>query len=159
MTERKPANVDFETWIDKQIRVAQERGDFDDLPGAGEPLPRGRDDENWWLRGYLEREGASGEALLPTPLRLRREAERLRSEAADYPSERALRETAEELNRQIAQWLRAPTGPRVHIGPIDVEELAALHRGTRCDAPATAAEPSRRASEPRKAWWRRLLGR
>jgi hypothetical protein len=28
----------FESWIDKQIREAQERGDFDNLRGAGKPL-------------------------------------------------------------------------------------------------------------------------
>ncbi len=28
----------FESWIDKQIREAQERGDFDNLRGAGQPL-------------------------------------------------------------------------------------------------------------------------
>lgn len=28
----------FESWIDRQIREAQERGEFDDLPGAGEPI-------------------------------------------------------------------------------------------------------------------------
>lgn len=159
MTERKPANVDFETWIDKQIRVAQERGDFDDLPGSGKPLPTGGDDENWWLRGYLEREGVSGEALLPPPLRLRREAERLRSEAAEYPSERALRDTAEELNRRIVEWLRAPNGPRVHIGPVDVDELAAQWQRARRCAPATPAEPARQDADQRKPWWRTMLGR
>lgn len=29
---------DWENWIDQQIREAQERGDFDNLPGAGKPL-------------------------------------------------------------------------------------------------------------------------
>jgi DnaJ family protein C protein 28 len=29
---------DWETWIDQQIRQAQERGDFDNLPGKGKPL-------------------------------------------------------------------------------------------------------------------------
>lgn len=29
---------DWEHWIDQQIREAQERGDFDNLPGAGKPL-------------------------------------------------------------------------------------------------------------------------
>ena len=28
----------FEGWIDRQIRQAQERGDFDNLPGKGKPL-------------------------------------------------------------------------------------------------------------------------
>ncbi len=29
----------FESWIDRQIRQAQERGDFDNLRGHGKPLP------------------------------------------------------------------------------------------------------------------------
>lgn len=29
---------DWENWIDQQIRDAQERGEFDDLPGKGQPL-------------------------------------------------------------------------------------------------------------------------
>jgi Domain of unknown function (DUF1992) len=39
MTERKPAGTSWESWIDSQIRVAQEQGAFDNLPGAGKPLP------------------------------------------------------------------------------------------------------------------------
>ena len=40
MTKRKPSGTSFETWIDRQIREAEERGAFDDLAGAGKPLPR-----------------------------------------------------------------------------------------------------------------------
>ncbi len=29
---------DWESWVDQQIREAQERGDFDNLPGTGKPL-------------------------------------------------------------------------------------------------------------------------
>lgn len=58
MTERKPPEVSFESWIDKQIRLAQERGDFDNLPGAGKPIPLSGDvdDELWWVKSYLRRE-------------------------------------------------------------------------------------------------------
>lgn len=37
MKERKSSR-DWESWIDQQIREAQERGEFDDLPGKGRPL-------------------------------------------------------------------------------------------------------------------------
>ncbi|WNI16501.1 DnaJ family domain-containing protein [Actinacidiphila sp. ITFR-21] len=39
MTERKPPGVSFESWTDKQIREAEARGAFADLPGVGKPLP------------------------------------------------------------------------------------------------------------------------
>ena len=31
-----------ESWVEKQIREAQERGEFDNLPGAGKPLSGAR---------------------------------------------------------------------------------------------------------------------
>src|SRR5260370_598137 len=79
MTERKPPEISFASWIDQQINEAAERGAFDNLPGAGKPLPnRGEaDDGQAWLREDLRREGVSAEELLPTPLRLRTEVERL----------------------------------------------------------------------------------
>ena len=61
MTERKPFGVSWETWIDRQIREGMERGDFDHLPGHGQPI-RGLDrpdDELWWVREKLRREGVS----------------------------------------------------------------------------------------------------
>ena len=48
----------YESWIDRQIREAQERGEFDNLRGAGKPIKGlgGREDENWWIKGLIERE-------------------------------------------------------------------------------------------------------
>jgi DnaJ homologue, subfamily C, member 28, conserved domain len=50
MTERKPPGTSWETWIEAQIRVAREQGAFDNLPGAGKPLPYlGQEyDPDWW---------------------------------------------------------------------------------------------------------------
>jgi DnaJ family protein C protein 28 len=36
--EQKRGPRDWESWIDQQIREAQERGEFDNLPGKGKPL-------------------------------------------------------------------------------------------------------------------------
>jgi len=36
--DRKPASRDWESWIDQQIREAQEQGAFDNLPGKGHPI-------------------------------------------------------------------------------------------------------------------------
>ena len=53
MTERKPVNLSFTSWIDQQIDEASQRGAFDDLPGAGQPLPRRAvgDAAQAWLQG------------------------------------------------------------------------------------------------------------
>lgn len=47
----------FETHIDRVIREAVERGEFDDLPGEGKPVPGAgtKDDEGWWLRKWVKR--------------------------------------------------------------------------------------------------------
>jgi hypothetical protein len=48
----------YESSIDRQLREATERGEFENLAGAGKPLPdHGRDyDEDWWVKDWLERE-------------------------------------------------------------------------------------------------------
>ncbi len=47
----------FESHVDRLIREAKERGDFDDLPGTGKPIPGAgiKDDEMWWVRRWLKR--------------------------------------------------------------------------------------------------------
>ena len=153
-----------ETLVERRIRLAQERGDFDNLPGKGKPLPlEGPDDEDWWVRGYLRREGLSAEPLLPTPLQLRREVERLPGTVAELRDEAQVRQVARALNRRIAEWLRAPVGPAVPVGPVDVDAVVARWRTDR------AALLERRAAErraadadvtpPRRRWWRRRTER
>jgi hypothetical protein len=127
---RKPAGMSFTSWIDQQVREAEERGAFDSLPGAGKPLPRRResDDGMTWLREYLRREGISPEEMLPTPLRLRKEIERLAETVGDLPSEQAVRDEAAALNRQIADWRRIPEGPPIYVRMVDADTLAARWR-------------------------------
>ena len=77
MTQRKPAGIKFESWIDRQIRQAAERGEFEDLPGHGAPLadldkPY---DEMWWVKRKLRDEQLS---YLPPSLALRKDAREVR---------------------------------------------------------------------------------
>ncbi|KIQ17052.1 J-domain-containing protein, partial [Rhodococcus sp. MEB064] len=115
MTQRKPWDISVQTWVDRQIREAQEKGAFDDLPGLGKPIPPSSTDELSWVRGYLERENLPGDALLPTPLRLRKEVERLPETLRDVRSEEQVRAVVKDLNARIMDWLRAPVGPQVPI--------------------------------------------
>lgn len=161
MTERKPANLDFESWIDKQIREATERGEFQNLPGAGKPIPRGSDDENWWLTGYLRKEGVSGDALLPPSLLLRRDIERLPEVVRELNSERAVRETVRELNKRVVDWLRLPHGPYVRIAPVDTEEIVAQWRAERKPKRPSAPTATPARSQPNRTpgRWRALFRR
>ncbi|WP_344318645.1 DUF1992 domain-containing protein, partial [Actinocatenispora thailandica] len=123
----------YESLIDQQIREATERGEFADLPGAGKPL-RNLDatkDELWWLREYIAREGLSSDALLPPALQLRREIERLPETVRGALSEQNVRETVSGLNRRIADYLKAPTGPAMPVAPVDADTVVARWRADR----------------------------
>src|SRR5690349_20812565 len=141
MTERKPPGVPFESWVDKQIRDAERRGDFAQLPGAGKPLPAGTDtsyDELWWVKQKMAREGLS---VLPPTLALRKEAEDALAAAYAAPSERIARKLVTEVNVKIRDMMfRPPPGPPLGMKPYDVEEVVARWREGR--ASAAADEPS-----------------
>ncbi|MTE13447.1 DnaJ family domain-containing protein [Nocardia aurantiaca] len=160
MTERKPPGLSFESWIDKQVREATERGEFDNLRGAGQPIPSGAADEDWWLRSYLKREGVGADALLPESIVLRRERERIQETVRDMPSEREVRETVTSLNDRIVSYLRMPSGPHVPIGPLKVDEVVQTWRGERDAARAarTSAVPTPASTSEQtvgRRWWRR----
>ncbi len=74
MTERKPAGASVETWIDAQIRDAQERGAFENLPGTGKPIPDLDQpyDPNRWIKQKIRAEGLPTEALLPAVIATKR---------------------------------------------------------------------------------------
>lgn len=135
MAERKPLRVSFESWVETQIRGAYERGEFENLAGAGKPIPRGGGDD-WWVRGYLEREGLSADDLLPEPLRLRKDIERLPETVRTARTEREVRDEVARLDRRIAAWLRDPSGPRIPIRRVDADEVVARWRADRASAPA-----------------------
>jgi len=58
----------YESSIDRQLREAAERGEFDNLPGAGRPLPgHGKEyEDDWWVKDWLQREGANAAVIPPT---------------------------------------------------------------------------------------------
>ncbi|MEU2419545.1 DUF1992 domain-containing protein [Streptomyces sp. NPDC007851] len=140
MTERKPPGVPFESWVDKQIRDAQRRGEFDRLPGAGEPLPAVTDapyDELWWVKRKMAREGL---VLLPPTLALRKEAEDALAAALAAPSERIVRKIITEVNAKIRDMMfKPPPGPPLGRKPYDVEQVVREWRERR--AAAGTAEP------------------
>ncbi|GAA2284775.1 DUF1992 domain-containing protein [Streptomyces hawaiiensis] len=134
MTERKPPGVDFESWVDKQIRDAETRGEFDRLPGVGEPLPREIEstyDELWWVKRKMAREGFS---VLPPSLALRKEAEDALEAALAAPSERIVRKIIDEVNVKIRDMMfKPPPGPPLGKKPYDVEDVVRQWRERRAD--------------------------
>jgi len=154
MTERKPLGTSFETWIDKQIREATERGDFNNLPGAGKPLAGANQpyDGDWWLKDWLRREGAPSDALLPTPLLLRKKIAELRETVRPLRAEDKVRAVVADLNDQVRAWWRSSIGPQIHVGLVNVDEIVEQWRADRAEIeqPAPTAEPVR----TKRRWWR-----
>ncbi|MFF8862206.1 DUF1992 domain-containing protein [Streptomyces sp. NPDC015139] len=143
MTERKPPGVPFESWVDRQIRDAQARGEFERLPGAGEPLPTELEsgyDELWWVRRKMAREGL---AVLPPALALRKEAEDALVAAYAAPSERIARKIVEDVNVRIRDMMfKPPPGPPLGKKPYDVEEVVREWRQRRAAATGEVPGPS-----------------
>ena len=116
----------YESWVDRQIREAIERGEFDNLPGQGRPIKglNGRDDENWWVKAYLEREQLP--LPLPTSLALRKEVMTLPETLADITDEKSVREIVADLNHRIAEsYRRRLDGPPIIVRLVDVEQAVA----------------------------------
>ncbi|MDR1767264.1 MAG: DUF1992 domain-containing protein [Propionibacteriaceae bacterium] len=127
-----PVTPPFETWADRQIRLAQERGEFDNLPGAGRPLRmRYPNDPDWWVKQKLEDEDLR--EVLPTPLALRRAKQDLQTTLADVRSEAEARQVVDQLNDQIKTAMRNPSvgGPQIIVGLVDADAAIAQWRARR----------------------------
>jgi hypothetical protein len=123
VTDRKPPGVGFGTWVERQIREATERGEFDDLPGAGKPIPDLDEphDELWWVKGKLRREHF---AYLPPTVALRKEAEAALEAADRAATEDEVRQIVAAINRKIADGNRkAASGPPLNLTPFDADRV------------------------------------
>lgn len=133
MTQRKPPGTSWESWIDAQIRVAMEEGAFDNLPGAGKPLPNldQEYDPLWWVKQLARREQIS---MLPPALELLRKVERELATIEKLPDEASVRRRVAELNVEITKVnATVVEGPPTRLGPLDVDQVAARWRRT-CSA-------------------------
>jgi hypothetical protein len=131
MTERKPAGVRFESWIESQIRAAERAGDFDDLPGKGRPDPNLElgGDPLWWTKKLMKREGVG---VLPPALELRREVEVMREELTKLKGEGLVRERIRRLNERIRRVNSTSiSGPPTTVAPLDEEALVERWRESR----------------------------
>jgi hypothetical protein len=123
MTQRKPAGVSWESWVDGLINQARDRGDFDNLPGSGKPIAslEHSTDELWWVRQLLKREGIS---VIAPSLALRKAVEDILERVPTMKSEGQVRETLTEINTRIREANRVPLdGPPSSLMPLDIERV------------------------------------
>jgi Domain of unknown function (DUF1992) len=141
------------TWVDLQIRQAQERGEFDNLPGAGKPIEGlgGQHDPDWWLKKLVERERI---AVLPPSIALRKEDAELDDRLDKINVERDVRREIEDFNeRVIRARYSLSAGPPLITMPRDVDTTVEAWRERREARRVLRTEP---AAPPRKRhWWNR----
>ena len=135
MTKRKPPGTSWETWIDAQIRVAAEAGAFDNLPGAGKPLPNfGQEyDPLWWQKQLVRREQIT---VLPPSLELLRKVEKELAAIETLDDEASVRRRVSALNVEIAKVnATVLEGPPTRLGTLDVDQVVARWRRARSSKP------------------------
>ena len=139
-----------QTWVDLQIRQAMERGDFDDLPGAGKPIPDlgSQHDPDWWVKQLVERERITG--VLPAALQLRKDDLELDDLLDRLTSESEVRRELDDFNRRVVHARRQlEGGPPVITPTRDVDAEVGRWRERRARR-HTGSEAPRRP-EPRRS--------
>jgi hypothetical protein len=131
MTERKPPEISWETWTEAQIRLAMEDGAFNNLPGAGKPLPNfGQEyDPLWWQKQLVQREQIN---VLPPSLELLRKVEGELATIEKLHDEATVRGRVAALNIEIAKVnATVVEGPPTRLGALNVDQVVAQWRRTR----------------------------
>jgi len=135
------------------IQQAMRRGDFENLPGAGKPLPGigdGRHDPDWWIRRKIEREQLRG--LGPAALTLRTEDAELEDRLDELTRADDVRAALEDFNARVIEARRQLLGgPPVITQPRDVDrELAAWQERRAARAAERAEQPAPEPARPRR---------
>ncbi len=152
-------------WVDLQIQQAMQRGEFDNLPGAGKPIQGlgEQHDPDWWLKKLVEREKIS---VLPPALQLRKDDAELDARLDRHTAESEVRRELEEFNARVMRARYTPidgpplvTMPRDVDGEIDAwrERRLARRRAAEAERRATSGGAAERsgAERPKRRWFRR----
>jgi Domain of unknown function (DUF1992) len=125
----------LESLVEKQIREAQERGEFDNLPGSGKPLDLGApDDPDWWVKRLIEREQLDMTGAMPPVIGLRKEGAAFPESLRELRTEESVRAVLEDYNRRVRlDRLRPAEGPFPPIlaRTVDVDEMVQRWRELR----------------------------
>jgi len=145
-------------WVDMQVRRAIERGDFENLPGAGKPIRNlgATHDPDWWVKSLIEREKITG--VLPPALALRKEDADFESVLDAEVTEAAVREHVDDFNRRVVAARRQLLGgPPVVTRTRDVDEELTAWRARRTERQERLRrqrQQSAAVAEPRsRRWW------
>jgi len=129
---RRVRPEDRAMYVDAVIDQAIRRGEFDDLPLAGKPIPglTGTHDPDWWLRSVIEREQLTG--LGPPAMLLKQEDRELDDRLDRELDETTVREILADFNARVVDARRQLLGgPPVVTPTRDVDHEVARWRARR----------------------------
>ncbi|QIK75113.1 DUF1992 domain-containing protein [Nocardioides piscis] len=146
-------------WVEQQLRVAFERGDFDDLPGAGKPIEGlgTEHDPDWWIKKLIERERLS---VLPPALQLRKDDAELDGLLDRLGSEREVHRAVDDFNARVRRArMQLEGGPPVVTPLRDPDAEVEAWRGRRESRIRANRAALRAAEEADRSAGRRWFGR
>jgi hypothetical protein len=146
-------------YVDVVVDQAMRRGEFDNLPLHGKPIPglTGTHDPDWWVKGLIERENITG--VLPSA-QLRKDDRELDDKLDLEAMEQRVREIVTDFNARVVDARRQlQGGPPVVTPPREVDEevrrwaerRAARRAASAAPEPSARREPGTREGRP---WWR-----
>ena len=146
-------------YVDVVVDQAMRRGEFDNLPLQGKPIPglTGTHDPDWWVKGLIERENITG--VLPSA-QLRKDDAELDGKLDLEAMEVRVREIVTDFNSRIVDARRQlQGGPPIVTPTRDVDEEVGRWKARRAARRAASASPTptaRRepATSENRPWWR-----
>jgi hypothetical protein len=150
-------------YVDVVIDQAMRRGEFDNLPLQGKPIPglTGTHDPDWWVKGLIERENITG--VLPSA-QLRKDDAELNAKLDLEAMETRVREIVTDFNARVIDARRQlQGGPPIVTPTRDVDEEVRRWRDRRAARRSASAQPTSAARrEPTRSgktsenrpWWR-----
>ena len=147
--DRASSAAERAAYVEVAIQQAIRRGEFDNLPGAGKPIPGLGEshDPDWWIRRKIESEKLTG--LGPPALSLRVESAQLADRLDELTREDEVREVVEDFNLRVIEARRQLLGgPPVVTPTRDVDDEVRAWRERRAQpsgrrAPRRTIDPSR----------------
>jgi hypothetical protein len=145
-------------YVDVVVDQAMRRGEFDNLPLQGKPIPgmTGTHDPDWWVKGLIERENITG--FLPSA-QLRKDDAELDDKLDLEGMEQRVREIVTDFNARVVDARRQlQGGPPIVTPTRDVDEEVARWRARRAARRVASSTSSASSREPttaeRRPWWR-----
>ncbi|WP_454850251.1 DnaJ family domain-containing protein [Promicromonospora soli] len=145
-------------YVDVVVDQAMRRGEFDNLPLHGKPIPglTGTHDPDWWVKGLIERENITG--LLPSA-QLRKDDAELDGRLDLEAMEERVREIVTDFNARVVDARRQlQGGPPVVTPTRDVDEevarWTARRAARRAGTDETPPAQDEQAASENRPWWR-----